>query len=161
MPEKILIVYESIHQGNTQKLAEKIGKALKAKAVSADKPGELAPIGDYALVGFGSGIYAGRHGKGLFKFVENLPKLKGKRAFIFSTSTWGESSIEKHHGALRKKLEEKGFRIVGEFACKGFNHWGPFKLIGGMNKGHPDEKDLAAAGEFAEGLATKLSKKRL
>ena len=42
--------------------------------------------------------------------------------------------------------------IVGRFSCKGFDTFGPFKLIGGVSKGHPDDKDLAEAVEFYNGL---------
>ena len=38
--------------------------------------------------------------------------------------------------------------IVGRFSCKGFDTFGPFKMIGGVSKGHPDEKDIAAVVEF-------------
>ena len=38
--------------------------------------------------------------------------------------------------------------IVGKFSCKGFDTFGPFKLIGGVSKGHSDEKHLVAAVEF-------------
>ena len=34
--------------------------------------------------------------------------------------------------------------IVGRFSCKEFDTFGPLKLIGGVSKGHPDEKDIAA-----------------
>ncbi|WP_418290112.1 hypothetical protein, partial [Massilicoli timonensis] len=46
-------------------------------------------------------------------------------------------------------------RLVGRFSCKGFDTFGPFKLIGGVSKGHPDEKDIAAAIEFYNGLKLK------
>ena len=42
--------------------------------------------------------------------------------------------------------------IVGRFSCKGFDTFGPFKLIGGVSKAHPDDKDLAEAVEFYNGL---------
>ena len=42
--------------------------------------------------------------------------------------------------------------IVGRVSCKGFDTFGPFKLIGGVSKGHPDGKDLAVAAEFYNGL---------
>jgi flavodoxin len=56
------------------------------------------------------------------------------------------------HGALREVLRQKGFAIKGEFTCAGFDTFGPFKLIGGLKKGHPDEKDLEDARAFAKGL---------
>ena len=42
--------------------------------------------------------------------------------------------------------------IADEFCCKAWDSWGPLKLFGGINKGRPDEKDLAAAKAFAERL---------
>ena len=42
--------------------------------------------------------------------------------------------------------------IVGRFSYKGFDTFGTLKLIGGGSKGHPDDKDLAAAVEFYNGL---------
>ena len=38
--------------------------------------------------------------------------------------------------------------MLGEFGCKGYDTFGPFKLVGGIAKGHPDQKDLAAARAF-------------
>ena len=43
-------------------------------------------------------------------------------------------------------------RIVGEFSCKGFDTFGPFKLIGGISKGHPDKNDLDNAKAFFKEL---------
>ena len=37
---------------------------------------------------------------------------------------------------------------IGRFQCKGFDTYGPFKLIGGIAKGHPDQKDIREAVEF-------------
>jgi hypothetical protein len=42
--------------------------------------------------------------------------------------------------------------VVRDFACKGWDTWGPFKLVGGINKGRPKEKELDMAREFAKGL---------
>ena len=38
--------------------------------------------------------------------------------------------------------------IIGKFSCKGYDTYGPFKLVGGIAKGHPNEKDLEAAVDF-------------
>jgi len=53
---------------------------------------------------------------------------------------------------LREKLEFKGYTIVDEFQCKGFNPNSFLKLFGGMNKGRPNAKDLKNAEEFARKL---------
>ena len=49
-------------------------------------------------------------------------------------------------------LKEKKTDIIGKFGCKGYDTFGPFKLAGGIAKGHPDEKDLKAAVSFVAGL---------
>jgi flavodoxin len=49
-------------------------------------------------------------------------------------------------------MRQKGFAIKGEFTSAGFDTFGPFKFIGGLKKGHPDEKDLEDARAFARGL---------
>ena len=43
---------------------------------------------------------------------------------------------------------------AGKFSSKGYDTIDPFKLIGGVAKDHPDEKDLAAAVEFYQNLIT-------
>jgi flavodoxin len=41
---------------------------------------------------------------------------------------------------------------VGDFVCKALDTYGPLKLIGGLNKGRPNEEDYQKAREFAQGL---------
>lgn len=149
---KKLVVYESVHKGNTLRVAERIAKTLDAKLVRASDVGNGKALLSYDLVGFGSGIYGFRHHKNLFDLIENLPNMSGRKAFIFSTSGKGEGALEAYHKHLREKLEEKGYTVIGNFACLGFVDWGPFKLMGGRNKGRPDESDLINAEKFAKGL---------
>jgi flavodoxin len=42
-------------------------------------------------------------------------------------------------------LTKKGAQIAGRFGCRGFDTFGPFKLVGGIAKGHPDNGDVAEA----------------
>lgn len=144
---KTLIVYESYHHKNTGLVARAMAESLDAKLASTGgiEPGSLA---EYDLIGFGSGIYFGRHHKTLLALVEKLPVQQGKAAFIFSTS----GADRDQHGRLRELLKAKGFAIVGEFSCRGFDTFGPFALIGGLQKGKPDETDIANARAFARGL---------
>ncbi|MDD1692346.1 MAG: flavodoxin family protein [Methanoregula sp.] len=148
---KTLIVYTSVHHQNTENVAKVMAEALEADLVPTmeAQPGMLAA---YDLVGFGSGIYFGKHHKTLLRFVETLPPVTQKRAFVFSTS--GDGKI--HHAALKEKLANRGFAIVDEFCCRGWDTVGPLKLIGGINKGRPDENDLAGAQAFAQGLKNKM-----
>ena len=148
---KTLIVYTSVHHQNTGKVAKVMAEELEADLVpiGAAQPASIAA---YDLVGFGSGIYFGKHHKTLLQFAETLPPETGKRVFLFSTSGEGGKG---RHAALKEKLMDKGFSIVDEFSCKGWDSWGPFKLVGGINKGRPNEDDLERARLFARGLKEK------
>jgi hypothetical protein len=46
---------------------------------------------------------------------------------------------------------------VGDFSCNGWDTWGPLKLVGGTNKGRPNEQDLQEARVFARGLKEKYT----
>ncbi len=145
---KILIVYRSYHRMNTQKVARAMAEATGATLVTVD---EVRPedLDGYDLVGFGSGIYGGKHHKDLLALVERMPTGEGRKVFVFSTS--GGANEEEHHRALREALAGKGCRVVGEFQCRG--EFRILRLIT-TNRGHPDEKDLVNARTFARGLVS-------
>ncbi|MCL0065494.1 flavodoxin family protein [Dehalococcoidia bacterium] len=153
---RTLIVYASIHHRNTEKVAKAIGGILDAELVKPQQA-DITALPQYDLIGFGSGIYYGKHHKSLLGLVDKLPPLNNRKAFIFHTS--GLRKMPVFHAfdkALRRKLAEKGFDIVGEFSCPGFDTYGPFELIGGIRKGRPNKKDLEKAETFARDLLRKL-----
>jgi len=50
---------------------------------------------------------------------------------------------------LFAKFSQKRIKkILGTFGCKAFDKFSIFKLVGGLNKGHPDENDFKNAQEF-------------
>jgi flavodoxin len=152
LPKKVILVLYSYHHHNTEKIAKVFAKVLDAEIKT---PNELEPeiLQDFELVGFGSGIYSAKHHESLLKLADNLPQVTGRKAFLFSTSgITGEAKAAKDHSTLRKKLQFKGFTIVDEFQCKGFNTNSFLKLFGGMNKGRPNAKDLKNAEEFVQKL---------
>ncbi|MGA9140171.1 MAG: flavodoxin family protein [Methanocella sp.] len=156
LPEKTLLVVFSYHHMNTGKVARVFANVLDAqvKTPRQTNPGEL---GDYDFAGFGSGIDSGRHYKELLDFADQPPRVAGKKAFIFSTSAiMGADKVAKDHSALWGKLQAKGYVIVDEFACKGYNTNSFLKYIGGMNKGRPNAEDLKHAEQFAQGLKQTL-----
>ena len=57
--------------------------------------------------------------------------------------------------ALAQIAGKKGCPVLGEFGCKGYDTFGPFKLVGGIAKGRPNERDLEKAEAFFLGLQTK------
>jgi flavodoxin len=112
----------------------------------------------FDLVGFGSGIDSGKNYPELLEFAARLPQVVNRKAFVFSTSgipvnISGQERVEEYtskcHTALKETLQSKGYIIVGEFGCAGFNTNKFLKYFGGINKGRPNEEDLKHAEDFA------------
>ena len=153
------LVFYSYHHNNTEKIAKSIAKVLDA---DIKKPQEFNPgdLQKYGLIGFGSGMYDGKHHESLFELVDKLSQITDKKAFIFSTcgipgvfaksiSSNGEETAVQQHLELREKLKSKGYKIAGEFGCPGFNTNSFLKWFGGINKGRPNAEDLKSAEMFA------------
>ena len=152
---KSLLIVFSYHHKNTEKIAKVFAKVLDAQLKT---PQQIDPeeLQKYDLIGFGSGIYGAKHHESLLDLADNLPQVTNKKAFIFSTSAiMGKNKVADDHSKLREKLQSKGYIIVDEFACKGFNTNSFMKYLGGMNKGRPNAEDLKNAEEFAENLKQK------
>jgi len=153
---KSLLVLYSYHHHNTEKIAKIFAKVLDAQIKS---PQQINPeaLQEYSLIGFGSGIYGEKHHKLLLDLADNLPQVSNKKTFIFSTSAMqGKAKVAQDHLLLREKLQSKGYMIVDEFSCKGFNTNSFMKYFGGMNKGRPNAEDLKHAEEFAQNLKQNL-----
>jgi len=155
---KSLLVVFSYHHKNTEKIARVFAKVLDAQT---KMPQQINPeeLQEYNLIGFGSGIDSGKHYKPLLNLADRLLPVNNKNSFIFSTAALtGKEKREKDHFTLREKLESKGYRIVDEFQCKGFNTNSFLRLFGGMNKDRPNAEDLQNAEEFAQKLRQQLQK---
>ena len=60
---------------------------------------------------------------------------------------------EKNFGVYYTKevkvlAELRSCKWLGEYGCKGFDTFGPFKLVGGIQKGHPTEEEIQGAVDF-------------
>lgn len=149
---KILVIVHSYHHGNTEKIARAIAGVLKAEVTTVGDV-NAEDVQSYDLVGFGSGIAYSKHYPQLLRFADGLRTKKGGTAFIFSTAgVAGTRKNDKNHTELRSILTEKGYSILGEFACKGYDTYGILSLMGGLNKGRPNAEDIKAAEEFARSL---------
>ena len=51
---------------------------------------------------------------------------------------------------MKRIIAGKSCQLLGTYGCRGFDTFGPLKLIGGIAKGHPDERDVKGAVEFFE-----------
>ncbi|MFC1711663.1 flavodoxin family protein [Patescibacteria group bacterium] len=145
---KTIVIYSSTHHQNTKKIAKIIAKTLKADLVTIDET-KVKDLGEYDLIGFGSGIYMWKHHQSILDFIDKLP-LMNKKTFIFSTR--GAKVIKSGHKILKDKLIKKGLDIIGEFSCVGWDTYGPLKLVGGLNKKRPNQIDIDKAEKFALSL---------
>ncbi len=128
---KSLLVLFSYHHNNTEKIAKVFAEVLDAQ-VKTPQQTNPEDLQQYDLIGFGSGIDSGKHYEVLLDFADKLPEVTGKKAFIFSTSAiTGEEKVAKDHSSLREKLQSKGYLIVDEFGCAGFNTNGFLRFWGG------------------------------
>lgn len=148
---KILIIVKSKHNDNTMKIAEAMSEVAPATVIDLDYA-KFYKLSEYDIVGFGSGIYYGKHAKELFDFIKPLCN-KNKYCFVFSTS--GSKNYEKNNRALIKLLESKNKTVLGSFGCPGLDKFFIFGLFGGMNKGRPNTEDFDAAQEFITDIIKK------
>jgi len=151
---RCLTLLKSPHHGNTAKVTRAIADVLGADVVAPEET-PCTRLADYELVGLASGVYYGRMHEALFAWLHGLPDdhVPAMPAFIVSTS--GLPFLAKlWHAPLRRLAARKGFRVVGEFDCRGFDTWGPLWLAGGLNRSHPDARDLARAKRFAAALVS-------
>lgn len=142
------IIYYSRHHGNTKKLLEAI--AEKHPEVDLfDVTGQPSvDLTAYDRIGFASGIYYSKFQKTLLQFAkDNLPD--GKQTFFIYTYGAEKKGYTK---AISEAVQTHNAIVLGEYGCFGFNTFGPFKLIGGMAKGHPDAGEIEKAVRFYEEL---------
>jgi NAD-dependent dihydropyrimidine dehydrogenase PreA subunit/flavodoxin len=144
MNQNCIIVYESIYNGNTEKIARTMAQKLGCLFIQS-KQAFTEDLAKYKTIGLGSGIYFGTHHPALFEIVEKLNQNE-QDAFIFSSR--GAPVLGKYHAGLKKALLQKGMNILGEFSVRGYDETGPWVIIGGGNVGKPNETDLKKAERF-------------
>ncbi|MFH9747235.1 flavodoxin family protein [Streptomyces anulatus] len=147
---KVVIVCASVAHGNTRRVADSMAQVLGAKVVSPEQA-DLAELAAADLVGFGSGVFYQRLHPRLTDFVKALPTGRG-RAFVFATSGLPELPLAPFTRSVVRLLEGKGFEVDGNFSCRALDTMMPFKLVGGIQKQRPNDRDLAAARAFATRL---------
>lgn len=151
---KSLIIYCSEYRNNTEKIARVFAEKIGSELINIRDVSDI-DIGNYNLIGFGSGVYRESLSPKLFKLVEKLD-LQGKDVFVFSTSGVG---MKFYNNRLIKLLVSKGAINKGSFACKGsfvareFSDKRIFDFIGRLSQGHPNEKDHEEAEKFIKGIS--------
>lgn len=143
---KTIIVYASTHHGNTKKVVDAIANECGVDTVDATQVHEM-DLSEYDLIGFASGIYAAQFHPTVVQFAkDNLPQ--DKKIFFIMTSAMDKDFTKSMNAAIK----DKNATSLGYFSCHGYNTFGPFKLVGGTSKGHPDQTDLNNAVEFFKNI---------
>lgn len=144
---KAAIVYYSVHHENTKKLVDAIAAKHEVTLINAAEVTE-AELGGYDMVGFASGIYYSKFDKAVIKLAQDaLPE----GAKVFLLYTFGAKS-DRYTKAIREALKAKNADVLGEYGCFGYDSYGPFKLVGGVAKGHPEPSEIEGAVSFYESL---------
>lgn len=141
------IIYYSEHHGNTKKLLDMIcAAASDVELIDVTK--EDKDLSGYDRIGIASGIYFSSFAKQVLDYAEkHLPE--GMPVFFIYTHGAPAGNFLK---GIRAITEKKHCRELGEFRCQGFDTFGPFKLVGGIAKGHPTHEEIMAAVRFYQEL---------
>lgn len=142
---KTIIIYESEHHKNTKKLVDAIREKYGIDTVKTSEAGSI-DLGSYDAIGLASGIAFGKFYKNLEHFAEkHLPR--GKKVFFLYTC--GKDN-GKYTASISKIASDRHCEILGSYGCPGFDTYGPFKLVGGIAKGHPTQDEIDGAVKFYE-----------
>lgn len=145
---KLAIVYASVHHKNTEKLVTAIAKKYPETLLIDSTSVVLKDLVSYDVIGIASGIFYGRMHKSIIKFLQdNLPD--HKKTFIMYTSGQENDAYGKD---IEPLIQQKKCTFLGKYNCRGFDTFGPFKLAGGIQKGHPTEEEINGAVEFVDNL---------
>ncbi len=145
---KTAICYYSRHHGNTLKLLEAMAEG-RDDVELFDVTSRMAFYPErYDVIAFASGVYFGKFHQSVTDFARQYFPTGGKTFFVFT----GGAPSTKNTAAIRDALAEKDAQVLGQFYCRGYDTFGPFKLVGGIAKDRPNAADLRAARDFFDGL---------
>lgn len=141
------IIYYSQHHGNTKKLLDAICAADPGVEL-IDVTAGAKDLSKYDRIGIASGIYFSSFAKQALSYAEeHLPEEKP----VFFVYTHGAPKGDFLKG-IRDITEKKHCTELGEYRCQGYDTFGPFKLVGGIAKGHPTQEEIDSAVRFYQGL---------
>ena len=144
---KTAICYYSRHHGNTLKILEAMAQEGGVDLVDVTVR-QTVRLEEYDCIGFASGVYFGKSHQSVLAFARQyLPRRKP----VFFACTYGGARGDSMN-ALSEIAKEKDCPVLGKFGCRGYDTFGPFKLVGGIAKGRPDARDLERAREFYRGI---------
>lgn len=150
---KILMVVESKSCGNTRKIVDKMASVTDMTIVDT-KTAVNTDFKKYDIVGFGSGIYMGKHDKRILDLANSLDD---ESLYTFVVSTSGGSDFDDNNKALTDILVSKNKTVLGTFSCKARDRFFVLKLVGGINKNLPAQSDYKNAERFIKDITQKYT----
>ena len=78
---------------------------------------------------------------------------EGKNVFLIYTCGM---PVKDYAKSIKSTLSLKKCNVLGTYCCKGYDTYGPFKLIGGINKENPTEDEINGAVRFYNEIISKL-----
>lgn len=139
---KSIIIYESLHHGNTKKLVDAIAAEYPVEICDARRfEGDLS---QYDLIGFASGVAFGKFYNEIYALATDKMPFGKDLFFIFTAGNpVGDPARD-----IKALAEQRENRIHGAYCCMGYDTFGPLKLIGGINKGSPTEEEISGAVDY-------------
>ena len=104
----------------------RLQKKHNMKTVSIENA-ESVDLSEYDIMGLAAGIAFGKLYKRMEEFAAKIPS--GKRAFLLYTCGNPSGGYVK---SITKTLESNGVKVMGSYGCRGYDTYGPFKLVGGI-----------------------------
>jgi flavodoxin/ferredoxin len=146
------VVYLS-YTGNTKSIAERICKGMKSVMDSCDllklRQADPKKLAGYDLIGIGTPTRLSKEPVEVKEFIENMPAVKGKNAFVFNTHGATPVSTMKN---IVTALKDKGLTVIGyaDWYCAVYLAYVPKPYF---TDGHPDKIDLKEAEKFGKEMA--------
>lgn len=145
---KIAICYYSRHHGNTLKVLEYMTAGHQVELIDVTAR-TAVHLEQYDLIGLASGIYFNKFSNSVVSFARQyLPENKK----VFFVYTCGAPKVIATKEIADAVAEKRG-TVVGQYGCRGFDTFGPFKLVGGIAKDHPSASELEKAKSFFQNIA--------
>lgn len=151
MDLRTVIVYRSKHHGNTKKLVDAIVTAhpeIDTINVGALGKNEYPDLSPYHVIIMASGIYYGNFDKDLLRVADHCLRDGDKVVGLMTYGGQAKFNGRDLDGVCRMKFAN----LLCMYGCPGFDTYGPFKLVGGMNKGRPNQEDIDGAVAFYDRL---------
>ncbi len=152
----VTLIYFS-QTGNTRRIAEAMAEIFRTaghttRLVSLKKASPQDAVAS-DLLGIGTPCFSSQAPTPVKAYLQTLPPLDNKRAFVFATSGGAPGRVLYD---LTRLLQRKGAGVVGGFIARGELHH-PAPCLRGRMPGRPNAEDFSQARRFAAAVIEHVS----